>query len=265
MYYKKFLRHKFKDLQRSLWGSVVITSLASALPIVGSHIVSWLWGGFSVDNPTLNRFYSFHYRFPFILAAASIVHLAALHHYGSTNPLGITAQVDLVEFYPYFYVKDLVATLGLGILAAWLVGFEPELLGHPDNNIPANPYSTPAHIVPEWYFLWVYAILRSIPNKLAGVAAIALVFITLAMLPYRHKPGVRSPQFRAVHQNRRWCWFGVFVLLTYRGHQPVEPPYVFRGQFATVAFFVLLGAIMIVAGWEDRVRATANRPRPNKF
>jgi hypothetical protein len=131
--------------------ATVITSLASAIPVVGGHIVEWLWGGFSVNNPTLNRFYSLHYLFPFLLAALSLVHLAALHQNGSTNPLGISAQTDLIDFYPYFYTKDLVATLALAAFAAFLVGFYPEALGHPDNNIPANPYSTPAHIVPEYY------------------------------------------------------------------------------------------------------------------
>ena len=130
--------------------ATVITSLASAIPVIGNHIVSWLWGGFSVDNPTLNRFYSFHYLFPFLLAALRLAHLAALHQYGSTNPLGINASTDLVDFYPYFYVKDLVAILFLALFACFLVGFYPEALGHPDNNIPANPYSTPAHIVPEY-------------------------------------------------------------------------------------------------------------------
>jgi ubiquinol-cytochrome c reductase cytochrome b subunit len=239
--------------------ATVITSLASAIPVVGNHIVAWLWGGFSVDNPTLNRFYSFHYLFPFLLAALSLAHLAALHMYGSTNPLGLNAQTDLIDFYPYFYVKDLVATLGLSLFAALLVGFYPEVLGHPDNNIPANPYSTPAHIVPEWYFLWVYAILRSIPNKLAGVVAILLVFVSLALLPYAHKPVVRSPVFRSLHQNLAWAFIGDFLLLTYLGHQPVEAPYVFLGQGATVLFFVLLGA-MCVAAWADQWLAGAYKP-----
>lgn len=237
--------------QMSLWGATVITSLASALPVVGTSIVGWLWGGFAVDNPTLNRFYSFHYLFPFLLAALTVLHLAALHQYGSTNPLGIPAQTDLVDFYPYFYTKDLVAALGLAALAAWLVGFYPEVLGHPDNNIPANPYSTPAHIVPEWYFLWVYAILRSIPNKLAGVAAIGLVFIALGLLPYMHKPGCRSPKFRALHQALAWAWIADFFLLTYLGHQPVEAPYVFLGQCATVGFFALIAGFCFAA-WADQ-------------
>lgn len=238
--------------------ATVITSLASAIPVVGNSIMVWLWGGFTVDNPTLNRFYSFHYLFPFLLAALSLAHLAALHQYGSTNPLGINAQTDLVDFYPYFYVKDLVATLGLAAFAALLVGFYPEVLGHPDNNIPANPMSTPAHIVPEWYFLWVYAILRSIPNKLAGVLAILLVFVALAMLPYAHKPSCRGPQFRGLHQNLAWALIGDFLLLTYLGHQPVEAPYVLLGQCATVAFFGLLFLICLAA-WADQWLAGAMR------
>jgi len=237
--------------QMSLWGATVITSLASAIPVVGNSIVAWLWGGFSVDNPTLNRFYSFHYLFPFLLAALSLAHLAALHQYGSTNPLGINAQIDVVDFYPYFYVKDLVAVLMLAIFASFLVGFYPEVLGHPDNNIPANPYSTPAHIVPEWYFLWVYAMLRSIPNKLAGVLAILLVFVSLGLLPYAHRPNFRGPKFRIFHQNLAWALIGDFLLLTYLGQQPVEDPYIMLGQMATIAFFGLLGA-MCVGAYADQ-------------
>lgn len=245
--------------QMSLWGATVITSQASALPVVGTSIVGWLWGGFAVDNPTQNRFYSFHYLFPFLLAALSLVHLAAQHQYGSTNPQGINAQTDLVDFYPYFYTKDQVAALRLSFGAAYQVSFNPELLGHPDNNIPANPYSTPAHIVPEWYFLWVYAIQRSIPNKQAGVAAIGLVFAAQAALPYLHKPNCRGPSFRALHQALAWALIGDFMLLTYQGHQPVEPPFVLLGQAATVCFFGLLAALC-VAAWADQFlrRVTLN-------
>lgn len=236
--------------QMSLWGRTVITSLRSALPVVGTSIVGWLWGGFSVDNPTQNRFFSLHYLFPFLQAALSLVHLAALHQYGSTNPQGINAQRDQIDFYPYFYTKDQGAALALSMFAAYLVNFNPELLGHPDNNIPANPYSTPAHIVPEWYFLWVYAILRSIPNKLAGVAAIGLVFVAQAAQPYQHTPTCRGPSFRRLHEVQVWALVGDFMLLTYQGHQPVEDPYVLLGQQATVAFFGLLLA-QCVAAWAD--------------
>ena len=151
--------------QMSFWGATVITSLASAIPLVGDSIVTWLWGGFSVDNATLNRFYSLHYLLPFIIAGASIVHLAALHQYGSNNPLGTNSWVDKISFYPYFYVKDLIGWVFFAIFFSVFVYFYPNFLGQPDNYIPANPMSTPAHIVPEWYFLWVYAILRSIPTN----------------------------------------------------------------------------------------------------
>lgn len=242
--------------QISLWGATVITSLASAIPVVGNHIVAWLWGGFSVDNPTLNRFYSFHYLFPFILAALSIAHLAALHQYGSTNPLGIQAQTDLVDFYPYFYVKDLTATLTLAGFGAILVAFYPEALGHPDNNIPANPYSTPAHIVPEWYVLFIYTVLRSIPNKAAGVLVVLIVFVTLAALPYMHKPNYRGPQFRLLHETLAWSFFGDFILLTWLGQQPVEAPYILMGQLATACFFIILVGLCF-ATWADQWLAGA--------
>ena len=241
--------------QMSQWGRTVITSLASAQPIVGTSIVGWLWGGFAVDNPTLNRFYSFHYQFPFQQAAASLVHLAALHQYGSTNPLGINAHTDQVDFYPYFYSKDLGAAQALRQFATFQVSFYPEAQGHPDNNIPANPYSTPAHIVPEWYFQRVYAILRSIPNKLAGVRAIGLVFAALAAQPYQHKPAARGPVFRSLHKGLAWALIGIFMQQTYLGSMPVEAPYVLLGQQATVLFFALLGALC-VAAWADSYSGT---------
>ena len=224
--------------QMSLWGATVITSLASAIPVVGTSIMTWLWGGFAVDNPTLNRFYSAHYLRPFILAGLSILHLAALHQYGSTNPLGINASVDTIDFYPYYTSKDWAGLLAFTLFGAVIVFFYPEALGHPDNNIPANPYATPAHIVPEWYFLWVYAILRSIPNKLAGVAAIGLVFASRLALPILHKPSVRSPKFRLLQETFFWTFAADFVLRTWIGQKPVEDPYVLIGQLATVWFFL---------------------------
>lgn len=232
-------------MQMSQWGATVITSQASALPIVGTSIVGWLWGGFCVDNPTLNRFYSFHYLFPFLQAALSLVHLAALHQYGSTNPLGIQAQVDLIDFYPYFYSKDLGAALRQRMGATFQVAFHPEAQGHPDNNIPANPYSTPAHIVPEWYFQAVYAIQRSIPNKLAGVRAVGLVFACLAALPFMHQPAVRGPSFALVHQKVVIALIADCFLLSYLGGMPVEPPYVLIGQVRTGIFFLLIALLPI--------------------
>jgi ubiquinol-cytochrome c reductase cytochrome b subunit len=224
--------------QMSFWGATVITSLASALPLVGENIVTWLWGGFSVDNATLNRFFSLHYLFPFLIAGLSIIHLAALHQYGSNNPLGTNSATDKIGFYPYFYVKDLVAWVLFALVFSFFVYFYPNLLGHPDNYIPANPMATPAHIVPEWYFLWVYAILRSIPNKLGGVAAIALVFLCLFALPFLSSSQIRSTMFRPIHKIGFWFLAADVVLLSWIGQQPVEDPYIFIGQMASVYFFI---------------------------
>lgn len=222
----------------SFWGATVITSLASAVPLVGDTLVTWLWGGFSVDNATLNRFYSLHYLLPFIIAGTSLVHIAALHQYGSNNPIGTNSSVDKIAFYPYFYVKDLVGWVAFAILFSVFVYFYPNLLGHTDNYIPANPMSTPAHIVPEWYFLWVYAILRSIPNKLGGVAAIALVFIALLALPFINTSPTRSPVFRPILKKLFWLLVADCILLVWIGQQPVEDPYVLIGQCASVYFFL---------------------------
>jgi len=223
--------------QMSFWGATVITSLASAIPVVGDEITHWLWGGFSVDNATLNRFFSLHYLLPFIIAGASIVHLAALHQYGSNNPLGSLGTVDKVPFYPYFYSKDLVGWIAFALFFSLFVYFYPNLLGHADNYIPANPMSTPAHIVPEWYFLPVYAILRSIPNKLGGVAAIGLVFVSLLALPFINTSAIRSSSFRPLHKKLFWLIVADCLLLGWIGCQPVEAPYVTIGQLASVFFF----------------------------
>jgi len=223
--------------QMSFWGATVITSLASAIPIVGDEITHWLWGGFSVDNATLNRFFSLHYLLPFVIAGASLVHILALHQYGSNNPLGSFGTVDKVPFYPYFYVKDLVGWIGFALFFSFFIYFSPNLLGHPDNYIPANPMSTPAHIVPEWYFLPVYAILRSIPNKLGGVAAIGLVFVALLALPFLNTSAIRSSSFRPIHKKFFWLLVADCVLLGWIGQQPVEAPYVTIGQIASVFFF----------------------------
>jgi len=224
--------------QMSFWGATVITSLASAIPVVGMDITYWLWGGFSVDNATLNRFFSLHYLLPFIIAGASIVHIAALHQYGSNNPLGCVATVDKVSFYPYFLLKDLVGWVVFALFFSFFIYFAPNALGHPDNYIPANPMSTPAHIVPEWYFLPVYAILRSIPNKLGGVAAIGLVFVSLLLLPFINTSDIRSSNFRPLYKKLFWMLVADCVLLGWIGCQPVEAPYVFIGQAASVYFFV---------------------------
>jgi ubiquinol-cytochrome c reductase cytochrome b subunit len=232
--------------QMSFWGATVITSLATAIPVVGKSIMYWLWGGFSVDNPTLNRFYSFHYTLPFILAGLSVFHIAALHQYGSTNPLGINSQSSSISFGVYFGVKDMVGALFLAMLFSYLVFFNPDLLGHPDNFIPANPYSTPQHIVPEWYFLWVYAILRSIPNKAMGVLAIGLVFASLIAQPFISLGGGK---FKVATEWLYWTFMADVFLLTWLGGQEITPVTSLVGQGCTAYLFFYLLVCMPLVGW----------------
>jgi len=235
--------------QMSFWGATVITSLATTIPVIGKQIVYWLWGGFSIDHPTLNRFYSFHYTLPFLLAGLSIFHIAALHQYGSTNPLGINTQGSTIQFGPYFGSKDLLALLFLILVFAILVFFYPEYLGHPDNLTPANPYVTPAHIVPEWYFLWVYAILRSIPNKAMGVIGIGLVFASLIALPFISVVQIGSPRFRIIYERLFWVFVADVFLLTWVGAQEIMPATVLLGQVCSVILFVYLLVILPFLGW----------------
>lgn len=235
--------------QMSFWGATVITSLATTIPVVGKQIVYWLWGGFSIDHPTLNRFYSFHYTFPFLLAGLSIFHIAALHQYGSTNPLGVNTQSSTIHFGPYFGSKDLVALLFFLLVFAILVFFYPEYLGHSDNLIPANPYVTPTHIVPEWYFLWVYAILRSIPNKAMGVIGIGLVFASLIALPFISVVQIGSPRFRIIYERLFWVFVANLFLLTWVGAQEIMPATVLLGQVCTVILFLYLLVILPFLGW----------------
>jgi ubiquinol-cytochrome c reductase cytochrome b subunit len=239
--------------QMSFWGATVITSLASAIPVVGDSIVTWLWGGFSVDNATLNRFFSLHYLLPFLIAGVTILHLAALHQYGSNNPLGVNALIDKISFYPYFYVKDLVGWIAFALFFSVFLFYAPNVLGHPDNYIPANPMSTPAHIVPEWYFLPVYAILRSIPNKLGGVLAIALVFACLFALPFLNTSQVRSASFRPIHAKLFWILVADCFILGWIGSQPVEPPYVAIGQLASLVFFAYFAIIPFLGQLENKL------------
>jgi len=248
--------------QMSFWGATVITSLASAIPVVGDQITQWLWGGFAVENATLNRFYSLHYLFPFLIAGASVVHIAALHQYGSNNPLGTYAGVDKIAFYPYFYVKDLVGWIVFALFFSIFIFFLPNALGHPDNYIPANPMATPPHIVPEWYFLPVYAILRSIPNKLGGVLAILFVFVCLFALPFLSTSPIRSSSFRPIHRKFFWLFAADCLLLGWIGMQPVEEPYIFIGQIATIFFFFYFVVVLPVLGRFEHaliMHASANR------
>jgi len=224
--------------QMSFWGATVITNLFSAIPFVGGTIVEWLWGGFSVDNATLNRFFSLHYLMPFVIAGLTLVHLTLLHQEGSNNPLGINTNVDSISFYPYFYVKDLFAFLILLFGFAFLVFFIPNVLGHSDNYIPANPLVTPPHIVPEWYFLPFYAILRSIPDKLGGVVAMVGAILVLLLLPSLNTSFVRSSHFRPLYSILYWFLVADFLLLGWIGQKPVEDPFIDIGLGATVFYFL---------------------------
>ena len=234
--------------QMSFWGATVITNLASAVPVIGGAIVEWLWGGFSVDNATLNRFFSLHYLLPFVIAGLVGVHLSLLHTAGSNNPLGINKNVDTVSFYPYFYVKDLLAFFVLLSMFSFFVFFYPNTLGHADNYIPANPLVTPAHIVPEWYFLPFYAILRSIPDKLGGVIAMVAAILVLLLLPVINTSEIRSSKFRPIYSVAYWFLVSDFLLLGWIGQKPVETPYIEVGQFATVFYFAFMLILIPVIG-----------------
>jgi ubiquinol-cytochrome c reductase cytochrome b subunit len=234
--------------QMSFWGATVITNLASAIPVVGEPIVQWLWGGFSVDNATLNRFFSLHYLLPFLIVGLVIVHLSLLHTTGSNNPLGINKNIDTVSFYPYFYVKDLFAFLALVAFFSFFVFFYPNILGHADNYIPANPLVTPAHIVPEWYFLPFYAILRSIPDKLGGVVAMIGAILILAVLPIINTSEIRSSKFRPIYGIAYWFLVSDFLLLGWIGQKPVETPYIEVGQVGTAFYFFFFIVLVPVIG-----------------
>jgi ubiquinol-cytochrome c reductase cytochrome b subunit len=234
--------------QMSFWGATVITNLLSAIPFIGGDIVQWIWGGFSIANPTLNRFFSLHYLLPFVIAGLAVVHLIALHEHGSNNPIGIDGNIDKVPFHPYYTIKDL---FGFGVFAIFFSSFlffAPNLLGHADNYIPANPLVTPPHIQPEWYFLFAYTVLRSIPDKLIGVLALFGSLLVLLPMPWLHTSNIRSMQFRPISKLLFWALVGDFYILTYIGACPPEEPWVLIGQLASVFYFAYFLVITPVMG-----------------
>jgi len=234
--------------QMSFWGATVITNLFSAIPYAGGAIVEWLWGGFSIDNATLNRFFSLHYLMPFVIAGLTILHLTLLHSVGSNNPLGINKNVDSIPFYPYFYVKDLFSFLLLVALFSFFVFYYPNALGHADNYITANPLVTPAHIVPEWYFLPFYAILRSIPDKLGGVAAMVGAILILLALPVINTSEIRSSKFRPIFGFLYWFIVSDFLILGWIGQKPVESPFIEIGMAGTVFYFMFFLVLLPATG-----------------
>nr|BAN08221.1 cytochrome b [Hynobius lichenatus] len=235
--------------QMSFWGATVITNLLSAIPYMGDSLVQWIWGGFSVDKATLTRFFAFHFLFPFLIAGTSIIHLLFLHETGSNNPTGIYSNMDKVPFHPYFSYKDAVGFLIMLTALLILSLLSPNLLGDPDNFTPANPLVTPPHIQPEWYFLFAYAILRSIPNKLGGVLALLASIVILMLIPMIHTSKQRSLTFRPMTQILFWFMVSNTLILTWIGGQPVEQPFIEIGQAASTLYFSLFLIIMPLTGW----------------
>lgn len=223
--------------QISFWGATVITNLLSAIPSLGVILVNWIWGGFAVDNATLTRFYTFHFLLPFIILIITIIHLLFLHQTGSNNPLGINRNLDKIPFHPFFTFKDLIGFIILLFLLTILTLTNPYLLGDPDNFIPANPLVTPVHIQPEWYFLFAYAILRSIPNKLGGVIALVISILILIILPFTFNKKIQGIQFYPINQVLFWSIVTIVILLTWIGARPVEDPYIITGQLLTIFYF----------------------------
>lgn len=234
--------------QMSFWGATVITNFLSAIPYIGNEIVQWVWGGFSVSNATLNRFFSLHYLFPFLLAGLIIIHLILLHEKGSNTPVGLNPNSDKIPFHIYYTSKDLYGFILLIILICILIFYAPNTLGDPENFIKANPLVTPIHIMPEWYFLFAYAILRAIPNKLGGVIALVLSIIVLAFLPFIHTNNLKGLSFRPLGKLFYWVFMSNFILLTWIGSKPVEEPFIFIGQVSSIIYFSYLLIIIPIIG-----------------
>ena len=242
--------------QMSFWGATVITNLFSAIPLIGEGIVQWLWGGYSVDNPTLSRFYTLHFLFPFLIVGVVILHIVALHTHGSNNPLGIDRKgpQDSIPFHPYYTIKDLFG-LGFALTIFFaVVFFSPDYLGHPDNYIPADPLKTPAHIVPEWYFLPFYAILRAIPDKLGGVLAMFSAIFVLFLLPWLDSSKVRSATFRPIYKKLFWVFLINAIVLGWVGSKPAEGMYLIIARLATLYYFLHFIVILPLLGLFEKTK-----------
>nr|AKS04347.1 cytochrome b [Parasagitta elegans] len=239
--------------QMSFWGATVITNLFSAFPYVGPSLVTWLWGGFAVENATLTRFFTFHFVVPFITAAMAGLHIFLLHTTGSNNPIGLNSTSDKIPFHWYYSVKDVLGFVVLLTFFVALLLFAPNMLGEPDNFIAANPMSTPAHIMPEWYFLFSYCALRSIPNKLGGVAALFSSLLVLLLLPLLYSCRMKGSAFYPLSSFLFWMLVCTFVLMTLMGMAPVEAPYTYVGLGATVCYFLIFCLISKVSSWFDKI------------
>nr|YP_002117521.1 cytochrome b [Megaulacobothrus chinensis]ABW16885.1 cytochrome b [Megaulacobothrus chinensis] len=241
--------------QMSFWGATVITNLLSAIPYLGTDLVQWVWGGFAVDNATLNRFFTFHFVLPFVVVAMAAIHLFFLHQTGSNNPIGLNSNIDKIPFHPYFTFKDSITFVIMTSLLILLCLINPYILGDPDNFVPANPLVTPVHIQPEWYFLFAYAILSSIPNKLGGVIALFLSISILMILPFYNKTKFRGIQFYPINQLFFWMMVIIVFLLTWIGKRPVEEPYIMTGQILTIIYFsYFLINIHVANMWDKMIK-----------
>lgn len=240
--------------QISLWGATVITNLLSAIPYLGNDLVKWLWGGFSVDNATLTRFFTLHFLIPFIIAAIVIIHLLFLHQTGRNNPTGLNSNYDKIPFHPYFSIKDIIGIIITLFLFSLIILLEPRILGDPENFIPANPLVTPVHIQPEWYFLFAYAILRSIPNKLGGVIAMVLSIAIIIILPLTNKRKFQGNAFYPINKILFWTFVVNIILLTWIGARPAEEPFILTGQLLTTSYFLYFLINPIILKLWDKIR-----------
>nr|UZT67566.1 cytochrome b [Oberthuerella sharkeyi] len=224
--------------QMSFWGATVITNLISAVPIIGENVVLWLWGGYSVDNPSLNRFYSLHFIMPFIIFLMMMMHLMSLHNTGSNNPLGLNSNIYKIPFHDYFTIKDIQGFLIMFLMLLFLCCFKPYILSDPENFNFASSFVTPIHIQPEWYFLFAYAILRSIPNKLGGVIALVMSIVIIVIMPFFNNNLMQSMEFYPLNQILFWNFINIFILLTWIGMKSIQIPFLYISKTLTIMYFL---------------------------
>jgi len=241
--------------QIRFWGATVITNLFSAIPYIGTILVEWLWGGFAVDNATLNRFFALHFILPFIIAVLALIHLLFLHQVGSNNPIGLNSDSNRIPFHSYFSIKDSLGYTFVLLIFIIIIIYNPNIFTDPENFLLANPLVTPTHIKPEWYFLWLYAILRSIPNKLGGVLALFFAILIWFTLPLTTSSNKQSSRFYPLNQILFWSFIRIFIILTWIGGRPVEPPFILIGQSLTVIYYIFYIITPLTYKWWDNLNS----------